>query len=202
MQRFTLCALLFYLLIFQTIYCNIMLQEILSLGPATSKTLAAATGTPRSTVNRKLRAIGDAIIKFDKVRPPLYYAATEAFGEGNKIHLASVDPHGNTNLWGILRPLANGGFYLEPTPVAPKVLMGDEETGLYEGLPFFLDDLRPQGFIGRQIARDLNAQTDIFPPDPRDWNQEQIGRYLIANGDDLPGNLKIGRVALDRVKKK
>ena len=175
--------------------------EMLSLGPATTKTLAAATGMTRQTVNRKLRALGDAVIKFDKVRPPLYYAATEAFGEGNTIQLAAVDAHGNTDVWGILRPLAHGGFLFKPTPAAPKVLLGDKGTGIYEDLPFFLDDLRPQGFIGRQIARDLNGQTDIFPPDPRDWNQEHIGRYLVANGDDLPGNLKIGRVALDRVRK-
>lgn len=155
----------------------------------------------RQTVNRKLRTLGDSVIKFDKVRPPLYYAAREAFGSGNKIHLAAVDPHGNTNLWGVLRPLAHGGFYLQTNPIAPKVLAGNKENGLYEDLPYFLDDMRPQGFIGRQIARDLSAQSDIFPPDPRDWSQEQIGRYLVANGDDLPGNLKIGRMALDRVRR-
>ncbi len=175
--------------------------EILSLGPATTRTLAAGTGATRPTVNRRLRALGDSIIKFDKVRPPLYYAVTEAFESGNKILLAAVDPHGNTNLWGVLRPLAHGGFFLQTTPIAPKVLRGNKGDDLYEDLPYFLDDIRPQGFMGRQIARNLNAQSDIFPPDPRNWNQEQIGRYLVANGDDLPGNLKIGRMALDRVRR-
>ena len=175
--------------------------KILSLGPATTITLAAATGMTRQTVNRKLRALGDSVIKFDKVRPPLYYAVKEAFESGNRIHLAAVDPHGNTNLWGILRPLIHGGFFLETTSITPNVLKGDKGHGLYEGLPYFLDDMRPQGFIGRQIARELNAQSEIFPPDPRDWNQEQIGRYLVANGDDLPGNLKIGQTALDRVRR-
>ncbi len=151
--------------------------------------------TTKLTLDRK------EYIKFDKVRPPLYYAATEAFESGDKIPLAAVDQHGNTNLWGFLRPLAHGGFYLQTTPIAPKVLKGDKADGLYDGLPYFLDDMRPQGFMGRQIARDLNAQSDMFPPDPRDWNQKQIGRYLVANGDDLPGNLKIGRMALDRVRK-
>jgi len=175
--------------------------KMLSLGPATTRTLAAGTGMTRQTVNRKLRTLGDSVVKFDKVRPPLYYAVKEAFGSGNEIHLAAVDPHGNTNLWGVLRPLAHGGFYLQTTPVAPKVLKGNNGNGMYEGLPYFLDDMRPQGFIGRQIARDLNAQSDVFPPDPRDWNQEQVGRYLVANGDDLPGNLKIGRMAFDRVRR-
>ncbi len=177
------------------------IMEILSLGPAATNTLAAGTGMSRQTVNRKLRALGDSVIKFDKVRPPLYYAVKEAFGAGTEIDLAVVDPHGNTNLWGTLRPLAHGGFFLKTTPMAPDVLKGDNGDGMYEGLPYFLDDMRPQGFIGRQIARDLSAQSDVFPPDPRNWNQEQIGRYLVANGDDLPGNLKIGRMALDRVRR-
>ena len=137
--------------------------KILSLGPATTITLAAATGMTRQTVNRKLRALGDSVIKFDKVRPPLYYAVKEAFESGNRIHLAAVDPHGNTNLWGILRPLIHGGFFLETTSITPNVLKGDKGHGLYEGLPYFLDDMRPQGFIGRQIARELNAQSEIFP---------------------------------------
>ena len=175
--------------------------EILSLGPATTTTLAAATGTTRQTVGRKIRSLGDRIIKYDKKRPPLYFAVTEAFGSANKILLAAVDPHGNTNPWGVLRPLAHGGFFLQPTANTPKVLAGAKSDGMYDDLPYFLDDMRPQGFIGRQIARELNVQSDVFPPDPRDWNQEQIGRYLIANGDDLPGNLKIGRMALDRVRR-
>ncbi len=175
--------------------------NILSLGPATTNTLAAATGTSRQTVSRKLRSLAGSVIKYDKVRPPLYYAVTEAFESGDKILLAAVDPHGNTNLWGVLRPLAHGGFYLQPTAITPKVFAGARWDGMYDYLPYFLDDMRPQGFIGRQIARDLNAQSGIFPPDPRDWNQEQIGRYLVANGDDLPGNLKIGRLALDRVRR-
>lgn len=175
--------------------------KILSLGPATTRTLAAGTGMTRQTVNRKLRDLGDSVVKFDKVRPPLYYAVTEAFGSGRSIPLAAVDSHGNTNLWGVLRPLAHGGFYLQPTAIAPKFLTGHKGDGLFDGLPYFLDDMRPQGFIGRQIARELNAQSEIFPPDPRNWNQEQIGRYLVANGDDLPGNLKIGSMALDRVRR-
>ncbi len=177
--------------------------DILGIGPATTNTLAATTGMTRSTIGRKLRALIDdgRVIMHNKTRPPLYYATREAFGSGNRILLAAVDPYGNTNLWGVLHPLACGGFFLESTPITPKVLTGVKGDGRFSGLPYFLDDMRPQGFIGRQIARNLNRQMDSFPPDPRDWNEEQIGRYLVANGDDLPGNLKLGNTALDRIRK-
>ena len=175
--------------------------KILTLGPATTRTLAATTGLSIQTVNRKLRALDKAVIKYDKIRPPLYYAVTEAFDSGNKIPLTATDHHGNAHLYGVLRPLAHGGFHLQSTSITPKVFKGNKKDGLFDDLPYFLDDMRPQGFIGRQIARSLNAQSDTFPPDPRNWNQEQTGRYLVANGDDLPGNLKIGRMAFDHVKR-
>ena len=94
--------------------------EILSLGPATTRTLAAGTGMTRQTVNRKLRALGDSVIKFDKVRPPLYYAVRETFGSGNKIHLAAIDPHGNTNLWGYYDHLLMEDFTCKPLQLLQK----------------------------------------------------------------------------------
>ncbi|MDH3346600.1 MAG: hypothetical protein OEM02_00670 [Desulfobulbaceae bacterium] len=115
--------------------------ETLSLGPATATTLAAVTGSTRQTVGRKLRDLADKIIKYDKVRPPLYYAVTEAFESGNKILLAAVDPYGNNNLWGVLRPLAHGGYYLQQEAITPKALAGANGDGLYDDLPYFLDDM-------------------------------------------------------------
>ncbi|MDH3999327.1 MAG: HipA domain-containing protein, partial [Desulfuromonadales bacterium] len=68
--------------------------------------------------------------------------------------------------------------------------------------PYFLLDLAPQGFLGRKIAQELSSQSEDFPSDPRHWNGNHIGRYLISNGDDLPGNFKFGQQALDRVRRK
>jgi hypothetical protein len=69
-------------------------------------------------------------------------------------------------------------------------------------LPYFLYDLKPQGFLGRQIAEEMASQSDDFPSDPRHWNTNHIGRYLVSNGDDLPGNFKFGEQALLRVRRK
>ncbi len=85
--------------------------------------------------------MGDAVIKFDKVRPPLYHVARKVFGSGNNIHIVAVDPHVNTNLWGVLRPLAPEVFCLETTSIAPKVLKGHDENGFYEDSLYFLDEM-------------------------------------------------------------
>ena len=56
--------------------------------------------------------------------------------------------------------------------------------------------------MGRQIARELASQSKEFPDDPRRWNTDHIGRYLVSNGDDLPGNFKFGEQALLRIRRK
>jgi len=72
-------------------------------------------------------------------------------------------------------------------------LTGLDGTGLFDDLPYFLDDLRPQGFLGRQIARQLGAP---WPADPRRWTATQVLTYLMEYGGDLPGDLVLGNRVL------
>ena len=80
--------------------------------------------------------------------------------------------------------------------------LGEKGNGLYDDLPYFLYDVAPQGFMGRQIAKELASLSGDFPDDPKLWNTNHIGRYLVSNGDDLPGNFKFGEQALLRVRRK
>lgn len=178
------------------------ISEYLMRGSATSKEIQAETGLSQTAVSRQLRGMGDAVVKLPNMRPPKYAMTRNAFGGSNKLPLAMVDAHGNTVLVAYVRPLASGGFFVEPATDMPKVLLGESGSGLYQDLPYFLSDLCPQGFLGRQIAEDLASQSGDFPSDPRYWNANHIGRYLISNGDDLPGNFKFGEQALSRVRRR
>jgi hypothetical protein len=73
---------------------------------------------------------------------------------------------------------------------------------LFDDLPYFLRDLRPQGFLGRQIARRIAEQSHDFPENPNNWTSDHIGRYLISNGDDLPGNFIFGEQSLLRIRRR
>jgi hypothetical protein len=66
-----------------------------------------------------------------------------------------------------------------------------DHAGFCEGLPFFLTDLRPQGYLGRATARRLPGSLGL-PLDPREWSDDQTLFYLREWGDDLPGNLTLG----------
>lgn len=178
------------------------IREYLTQGPATSREIQAATGLSQSAVARKIRSLGNSVVKLQNGRSPQYAIARNAFGGNDKLPLSIVDAHGNTVLAAFIRPLAHGGFFVEPATGMPPLLLGEKSNGLYDDLPYFLMDLAPQGFLGRKIAEEMSLQANDFPSDPRHWTTNHIGRYLISNGDDLPGNLKFGEQALLRVRHK
>lgn len=180
----------------------ISIKEYLERGPATSKEIQAHTGLKQSAVSRQLRELGGRVVRFQNGRTPRYALTRNAFGGDDNLPLSMVDAHGNTVLAAHIRPLAHGGFFVEPAPGMPSLLLGSGKNGLYDDLPFFLLDLSPQGFLGRQIAEEMSTQNNDFPSDPRNWHTKHIGRYLISNGDDLPGNFKFGEQALLRVRRK
>ncbi len=174
------------------------LAEFLELGPATSKDIQAATGLSQAAVSRQLRRMGHRVITIRSGRTPRYVLTRNAFGSSDRLPLAMVDAHGRADLVAHIRPLVTGGFYVEPS-TKTSLLMGDSGNGLYDDLPYFLQDLAPQGFIGRLIAKKMHALCPEFPSDPKWWTTDHIGRFLISNGDDLPGNLKFGEQSLLRV---
>lgn len=178
------------------------IRRYLEQGPATSREIQAATGLSQGSVSRKLKNLEPGIVRLKSGRVPLYMATCNAFGANDRLPLTIVDAHGNTVLVAHIRPLVHGGFFVEPAIGMSALLLGEKGNGLYDDLPYFLMDLRPQGFIGRQIAETMAVQFDDFPSDPRLWNTNHIGRYLLANGDDLPGNFKFGEQAWIRIRRK
>ncbi len=73
--------------------------------------------------------------------------------------------------------------------------------GWSEGFPFFLGDLRPQGYLGRAIGRAFSPGLGL-PLDPRDWSDDHTVVFLQADGDDLPGNLIVGDQPFRRVQQR
>ncbi|WPD22788.1 MAG: type II toxin-antitoxin system HipA family toxin YjjJ [Candidatus Electrothrix scaldis] len=176
--------------------------EYLQRGPATSKEIQAATGLSQAAVSRRLRSMGDRVVRVREGRAILYAVTRNAFGGTDKLPLSRVDPQGNIMFIAFLRPLAHGGFFLEPSEGVSSLLLGENKQGLYDDLPYFLLDCSPQGFIGRKIALEMASRSDVFPADPKRWTTEHIGRYLLSNGDDLPGNFTLGEQAMLRVRRK
>lgn len=179
------------------------IKNFLARGPSTSKEIQAALGLSQSTVSRMLKKMGDGIIQISEGRSVRYAATCNAFGGNDKLPIGMIDETGKIQLTAYLRPLNCGDFFLQPTVKNySPLLLGADRTGMYEDLPYFLLDLRPQGFLGRLTAKAIAGQSEDFPDNPKVWNTNHIGRYLTADGDDLPGNFIFGEQQFLRVRRK
>ena len=70
--------------------------------------------------------------------------------------------------------------------------VAEMKDGYFEGLPYYLYDVRPQGFLGRSFAQRYAGLLDISE-DPTQWTDDDILMVLAAWGDDLPGNIIVGQ---------
>lgn len=166
--------------------------DYLSSHISTNKELQIALGSNQKAIARQLHSLRDKIVKIPNGRSPKYALTTNAFGVDDKINLLEVDLYGKHTIIAVLRPLSAGGFFLETFHNTPKILLGEAKNGLFADLPFFLDDMRPQGFLGRRIAKEIRKKEADFSANPALWHTNQVGTYLLANNDDVKGNLKFG----------
>lgn len=162
--------------------------------------LCEALGLTQPTLSRRIRQAGAAVLRAGAGRSTRYAARREYAGDGFAQPLYSVDETGRVVHMATLYGVAPDGFYLESVD-GQAWLLGDGGLGAYEDLPYFLRDLCPQGFLGREIGRWL-ADRHGWPGDPRHWDADTVARYLIGYGDDVPGNLLLGGEALARFERR
>jgi hypothetical protein len=162
-------------------------------GPSSAQELADAVGVDRRTVQRALATLGEDIEQLGRTRNTRYAARRAIHGQSTRIPIARFGVNGIAHPWATLTAL-HGGWRLEWASRAMQPDWADQvhdHAGFCEGLPFFAADLRPQGFLGRGIARRLPTAFGL-PADPRDWSDEHTVFFLREWGDDLPGNLVFG----------
>lgn len=162
-------------------------------GPAGAQALAEAVGVSRLTVQRALQKLGPSVVQLGKTRATRYALRRGVLGQTAPHRISRLSHTGIAHEWGSLTAL-HGGWLLEWASPAMRPDWADQvhdHAGFCEGLPFFLVDLRPQGFLGRAAARRLPGSLGL-PSDPRDWSDDQTLFYLREQGDDLPGNLTLG----------
>jgi len=66
--------------------------------------------------------------------------------------------------------------------------------GWFDGVPYFLQDLRPDGFLGRRFAR-AHAQVLQLGDDPRQWSDDDVLYAISLLGADQSGNFIVGEAA-------
>lgn len=171
------------------------LPALLRRGPAGVSTLAGEFGVTSRTVLRWL-AERDDICSAGAASRTRYALQRPLRGRLERYPLYRIDERGKVAEAGSLVPVYPGGVLCSFRELGWPVDDASLE-GWWEGLPYPLYDMRPQGFLGRTFAREHHALLEI-PPDPRRWGDDDILHILTRTGWDTSGNLILGESALRR----
>ena len=167
-----------------------------SQGMTTAQALANGLRVNRSTISRALQPLGDRVLRLGTTKQASYALRRSVRQAGDRWPLYQIDEAGRAQEWATLHAL-HGGFHLAAKSPAPAWFRHGYTRGFFPGLPFFLSDVRPQGFMGRATARHLSSVLGV-PSDPRNWRDDDVLVYLLTHGDELPGNFVLGERMLEQ----
>jgi hypothetical protein len=148
-------------------YTHVQRIERLLRRPLPAAAMLAELDVSQPTFSRWWRQVGDGVV-LGAGRSSQYALRRPVPGVIAPIAVFRVGADGQVEAMGTLAPL-QGGYYVLNSQA------GSAFT-LYEGMPFFMSDLRPQGFLARLEPgrhRDLDLPADI-----QRWTGDQVVKYM------------------------
>ena len=163
------------------------IRRLLAKGPISSRQIVEKTGISQPTVSRALAALGDEVLRIG-TGSSIRYAQRDNSRGFTSAPIFRVSDEGLIRALGTLVPVRPDGFVM---------LQADGVTLHSDGLPWWLFDMRPQGYLGRAWASTHAAALGLSA-NPEHWGDTEVIRALLAQGHDTIGNLLIGGLARDR----
>lgn len=154
-------------------------------------------GISRATLARGLNALGTKVVSRGAARRARYALRRALRGSEMSLPLYRVDAQGTGHEVGHLDLTYPGGSALAFTGPYAWPLAGAMRDGWFDGLPYPLMDMRPQGFIGRNFAH-LHALDLGVSDNPEEWPDDDIAFVLATLGYDQPGDLILGETSYRR----
>ena len=168
-------------------------------GARTAQELSQAAKVSQPTVSRALAGLGEEVVRIGRGPQTRYAIRSEIASLGSSWPLFLIGEDASPSQLGRLHCLAGGGYWLErESPESWQSLVGQEfKDGVFPGLPWFLDDARPQGFLGRVFAKQHGSQLGEGG-NPALWSNSSVLESLIRFGHNLPGAFVLGNEALKK----
>ncbi|MEO6293569.1 MAG: HipA domain-containing protein, partial [Burkholderiaceae bacterium] len=148
-------------------------------GLLTSAELQSATGKSQPTLSRALKQLLPQVQALGKGRGARYGLVHEIMGRAAQQPIYLTDDTGISHPWGRLT-FVEGDWLHVQTPDLTTITQRD--------LPWFLEAMRPQGFLGRLRGQAIGF-TDA---NPDNWSLEQTLYAILAFEHDGPGALTLG----------
>ncbi|MBP2844389.1 type II toxin-antitoxin system HipA family toxin YjjJ [Dickeya oryzae] len=163
------------------------IRQLLRQEPLSARQLIEKMGISQPTMSRALKALGNDIVRIG-AGPSIQYALRDTYRGFTSAPIYRITDEGRVKPLGELIPVHPDGFVM---------IQADKVSIHSDGLPWWLFDMRPQGYLGRAYASTYAADLGI-PTNPEQWTDADVIRALLVHGHDAIGNLLIGEQARDR----
>ncbi len=173
---------------------NALLRTLRARPHLPAAELLAALGVSRATLMRAVRAARPEVLTIGQARRSSYAARRRLRGSPNPLPVFQVDERGGSEQVARLHLAYPDGTVLESTAPSIWPLEDSMRDGWFDGLPYFLQDLRPDGFLGRRFAK-AHAHVLQLGGDPRQWSDDDVLYGISLFGADQSGNFIVGEAA-------
>lgn len=163
------------------------LTDLLLHGPQTANALRQHLGVSQATFSRLVNAESH-VIKAGAARATRY-ALLRPVRQIRHFPLWQIDDSGKAWSFGELYPIWPQGSCL--------VILNNGTAQWFDGVPWYLTDLRPQGFLGRAWGRRLAQQAGL-PEDIRLWQEEDVLLALSQQPSENLGGWLVGEESYRR----
>ncbi len=137
------------------------------------------------SLSRILSSLKADVLVIGKARETRY-AALRKIDNCSEFPVYEILNNGNSRHLGILYAIYPQGFYF-------LTKTHDAISSLFPDIPYFLNDIRPAGYLGRLIP--LQNQDLNLPKDIQLWTADHCLKYLSIRGWNTVGNLIVGEKA-------
>ncbi len=146
--------------------------------------LRAATGKSQPSMSLAIASLGSRVCKLGAARSTRYALTQPILG------LPASQPITLTTEQGLLLDFGDLTF-LQGQQTHVRATQGTQWLTDKNRLPWFLEPLRPHGFLGRQLSR----LAPNLPADPDAWTAEQVLYMAALHAGDPPGAFNLGLAA-------
>ena len=174
------------------------LQATLRANPRmTSSELARQLGVSAQTVRRLFDELPKQTwVAAGRARRARYALRRALRGDPADLPMYAIDATGNGQTLSSLTLVQPEGTLL-PLDGTTWPVPTESRDGWWDGLPYPVYAVRPQGYLGRQLAHAEHRNLSVSE-DPNGWSDDDILWVLSRCGADVTGNIVLGNDAYTR----